>query len=197
MNEETSTVETAQGIQEALALYCIRNISQVQNLIPLVDAILSYEPFARVLWMIIGAFLNGRVARTCEYVASSEVGHEGVLLDQCAQLFGQAVAEDVALAVDFAHHLASSDTVVNVNVSTFTRNRLLVHPDLVAWSAFSHCEETTVAGHGETGQKESESERQHLYQRHSSHCLAEFSLPRLIVLLICTRSKCCPRKLNL
>ena len=195
MNEKASAVETAQGVQQALALDWIRHISHVENLSPAVDAILSYEPFALLLRVIVGAVLNGRVSRTCQYVASCKVVHDGVLLDQCAQLIGQAVAEDVALAVDLAQQLASPDTVVNVS-RAFARNRLLVHPDLVAWSAFSHCEETTVAGRGETGEKESESDRQHLYQRHSPHCLAEFYLPWLRVLLICGRSKCCPYKLN-
>ena len=47
-----------------------------------------------------------------------------------------------------------------------------------------------------SGEKESESGRQHLYQRHSSHCLAEFYLPWLILFLICGRSKCCSHELN-
>ena len=195
MNEEAGAVETAQGVQQALALNWSRHISHVENLSPAVGAILSYEPFARILWVVVGAILDGRVSGTCKYVTSCKVVHEGVFLDQCAHLIGDAVAEDVALVVDLAQHLASPDAVVNVS-STFARHRLLVHPDLVAWSAFSHREETTVAGRCETGEKESESGRQHLYQRHSSHCLAEFYLPWLILFLICGRSKCCSHELN-
>ena len=195
MHEKAGAVETAQGVQQALALDWSRHVSHVENLIPFVDAILSYEPFALLLRVVVGTRLNGRVAGTCDYVASCEVVHEGVLLDQCAQLIGQAVAEDVALAVDLAQRLASPDAVVNVSRAS-ARNRLLVHPDLVAWSAFSHREETAVAGRGESGEKESESCHQHLYQRHSSHCLEVFYLPWLILFLICGRSKCCSHELN-
>ena len=115
MNEEASTVETTQGVQQALALNWIQHISHVENLIPVVEAILSNESFTLLLRVIVGAILNERAARTCEYVASCKVVHEGGLLDQCAQLIRNAIAEDVGLAVGFAQQLASPYTVVNVS----------------------------------------------------------------------------------
>ena len=83
MHEKAGAVETAQGVQQALALNWIQHISHVENLIPAVDTILSNEPFALLLRVIVGAILNGRAARTCEYVAvaSCKVVHEGGLLD--------------------------------------------------------------------------------------------------------------------
>ena len=121
VNEQVSTKETSLGIQQSLTIHWIFHVGLVQLYVPCVNAILRDEPLALLIGMIIGALLDEGVARTWENITASQVVHEGGLLDQGAELLGDAVAEDVALDVVQAEHLAGLDAHVHV-AQAFTRH---------------------------------------------------------------------------
>ena len=114
MDKEVGTKEIALDVQQSLAVHWILHIGLVEHLVPRVNAILPNEPLALLLRMIEGTLLDEGVTRTCENIAASQVVHERGLLDQGAELLGDAVAEDVALAVHLAEHLARLDALVDI-----------------------------------------------------------------------------------
>ena len=114
MDEEVGTEETSLGVQQSLAVHRVLHIGLVEHLVPRIYAILSDEPLALLLRMVNSTLLDKWMARTCENITAGQVVHEGGLLDQGAELLGDAVAEDVALAVHMAEHLARLDALVDI-----------------------------------------------------------------------------------
>ena len=114
MDKKVGTKEAALDVQQSLAVHWILHIGLVEYLIPRVNAILPNESLALFFRMIEGTLLDEGVTRTCENIAASQVVHERGLLDQGAELLGDAVAEDVALAVHLAEHLARLDALVDI-----------------------------------------------------------------------------------
>ena len=126
MDKEVGTKEIALDVQQSLAVHWILHIGLVEHLVPRVNAILPNEPLALLLRMIEGTLLDEGMTRTCENIAASQVVHERGLLDQGAELLGDAVAEDVALGVHLAEHLAGLHALIHISC-TSTRQLHLVN----------------------------------------------------------------------